>query len=84
MGEKSRGVKTNPLVNQFWVGRMAVCGCDTATGKRMENVMPIGPRSSPVERRGPRHRVVEWASIPPEVAPSGFKSPYTSDERLMN
>jgi hypothetical protein len=40
--EKSRVVKTNPLAKQFWMRRMALCICDAATDRRMENGMPIG------------------------------------------
>jgi hypothetical protein len=40
--EKSRVVKTNPLANQFWMGRMALCICDAAIGARMESGMLIG------------------------------------------
>ena len=58
---KSRVVKTNPLVKQLRMRRMAVCICDAAIGRRMGNGMAIGLWSSPIEPHA--GRVNAWLPI---------------------
>ena len=48
MIEKSRVVKTKPVAKRFRMGRMALCICGAAIGRRMGSGMPIGHWWSPI------------------------------------